>query len=155
MIEKNIITKEGLKELKDELKKLVEIERPQVIEEIKEARAQGDLSENAEFDAAREKQGQIEDRIKEIESIIENSTTIKSSSSNATVILGSKVEYQNMATNEKASVTIVGSLEADPFEKKISNNSPLGIALLNASKGEVVTVQAPKKYDVKITNIKN
>ena len=155
MIEKNIITKEGLKELKDELKKLVEIERPQVIEEIKEARAQGDLSENAEFDAAREKQGQIEDRIKEIESIIENSTTIKASSSNSTVILGSKVEYQNMTTNEKASVTIVGSLEADPFEKKISNNSPLGIALLNASKGEVVTVQAPKKYDVKITNIKN
>lgn len=153
--QKNIITKEGLQELKDELKKLVEVERPQVIEEIKEARAQGDLSENAEFDAAREKQGQIEDRIKEIESIIENSTTIKSSSKSNIVRLGSTVKFTDMSDKSNNTVTIVGSLEADPFEKKISNNSPLGIALLNAAKGETVTVQVAKKYDIKITDIKN
>lgn len=152
----NIITKQGLVELKEEMKHLVEIERPKVIEDIKDARALGDLSENAEFDAAREKQGQIEDRIKEIEGIIETSSIIstKPSSSDKTR-LGSIVKYEDLSIKKQNSVTIVGSLEADPFENKVSNSSPLGEALLNVAKGEIVTVQVEKKYNVKIISFKN
>lgn len=158
--EKNIITKDGLQELKDELKKLVEIERPQVIEDIKDARNQGDLSENAEFDAAREKQGQIEDRIAEIESIIENSTVATASSRSTKVRIGSEVTVENTTTKEKDEYTIVGTLEADPFQGKISNVSPLGTALLNHEEGDEVQVSidskhSVKKFTVKITKIKN
>ncbi len=152
----NIITREGLKELKEELKNLIEVERPKVIEDIKDARALGDLSENAEFDAAREKQGQIEDRIQAIEKIIETSNIISTrSNSTSKTRLGSIVKYLDMSTNEENTVTIVGSLEADPFESKVSNSSPLGSALIETSKGEVITVQVPNKYDVKVLSFKN
>ncbi|NQZ65953.1 MAG: transcription elongation factor GreA [Mycoplasmatales bacterium] len=153
---KNIITRQGLHELKEELKKLIEIERPKVIEDIKDARALGDLSENAEFDAAREKQGQIEDRIKAIEKIIDTSKIISTkSNSTSKTRIGSIVDYIDMSTNKENTVTIVGSLEADPFESKISNSSPLGEALLNVGKGDIVTVQVVDKYDVKIVSFKN
>lgn len=157
---KNIITKKGLKELQEELKKLIEIERPSVIEDIKEARGQGDLSENAEFDAARERQGMIEDRIAEIESIIENSEVVKSSKSANKVIIGSSVmiEYQSDKTRE--TFTVVGTLEADPFENLISNVSPMGQAIINKREGEIATITIDdknlvQKFDVKIVKIKN
>lgn len=158
--EKNIITRVGLQELKDELKKLVEIERPQVIQDIKDARNQGDLSENAEFDAAREKQGQIEDRISEIEAIIENSSVAATSSKSTKVRIGSEVIVENVKTKEKDTYTIVGTLEADPFQGKISNVSPLGTALINHSEGDEVQVSidaknSVKKFTVKIKKIKN
>lgn len=158
--EKNIITREGLQELKDELKKLVEIERPQVIQDIKDARNQGDLSENAEFDAAREKQGQIEDRISEIEAIIENSSVAATSSKSTKVRIGSEVTVENIKTKEKDVYTIVGTLEADPFQGKVSNVSPLGTALINHSEGDEVQVSidsktSVKKFTVKIKKIKN
>ena len=152
---KNIISKQGFKELKDEIKILIEVERPKVIEEIKDARALGDLSENAEFDAAREKQGQIEDRIKEIESILENSTIISSKSKSKKVRVGSEVTYQDLSNSQSNTVTIVGSLEADPFKNMVSNSSPLGEALLNAEENDVVTIQVNQKYDVKVTKVKN
>lgn len=156
MENKNIITKQGKQELKEELKNLIEVERPQVIEDIKDARALGDLSENAEFDAAREKQGQIEDRIKEIETILENSTIIsEAKTASKAARLGSEVTYQDLSDKTKNTVIIVGSLEADPFESKISNTSPLGAALLDSTEGDVVTVQVDKKYDVKVVKIKN
>lgn len=152
---KNIITKQGLTELKTELKNLIEVERPKVISDIKDARALGDLSENAEFDAAREKQGQIEDRIKEIESIIENSSIISSKSTSTKARVGSEVTYEDLKDKTKHTIQIVGSLEADPFESKISNSSPIGNALIDSSEGDVVTVQVDSKYDIKIISIKN
>lgn len=151
----NIISKEGLKELKAELKKLIEIERPKVIGDIKDARALGDLSENAEFDAAREKQGKIEDRIKEIESIVENSSIITTKSSSKKVRVGSEVTYKDLSDDETHTVTIVGSLEADPFADKVSNTSPLGDALLNTEEKDIVTIHVNKKYDIKIIKVKN
>ena len=126
MIEQqNLLTKEGKAILKKELKTLVEIERIKVIADIKEARARGDLSENAEFDAAREKQGQIEGRISEIEIILKNSKIVNTTAENKTgkVRIGSKVTIQKLKDLTKAEYTIVGSLETNPFEKKISNES--------------------------------
>lgn len=158
-LNQNIITKDGLKELQAELKKLVEIDRPEVIEKIKEARAQGDLSENAEFDAAREEQGIIEDRIAEIERIIADSKIVDSSSSVAKVRVGSTVAIKYDDGDEEE-FTIVGTLEADPFNNKISNVSPLGSALLNRAKGDVVEYAIEvknklAKHKVTIKAIKN
>lgn len=148
-----LLTKEAIKELKDELKHLVEVKRPEVIQEIKDARAQGDLSENAEYDAAREKQGQIEDRILEIEKTLENAQEIKSNKKD-TISIGSTVVLDNKFTNEKETYSIVSTYEVDPFENKISNKSPLALSLIGKSKGDVVIVEAPTKYEVKILDIK-
>ena len=155
MIEKKIITKDGQKDLKEELKNLIDVQRPKVIETIKEARQQGDLSENAEFDAARERQGQIEDRIQEIQNILENSEIIKQKkSSEDKVIMGSIVEYVDLSTNQTNEVQIVDSLEADPFENKISKSSPIGHALLEAKVGEKIVIPVEKKYKIEIKSIK-
>lgn len=150
---KILLTKEAIKELKDELKYLIEVKRPEVIQEIKDARAQGDLSENAEYDAAREKQGQIEDRILEIEKTLENAQEIKSNKKD-TIAIGSTVVLDNKFTNEKETYSIVSTYEVDPFENKISNKSPLALSLIGKSKGDVVIVEAPTKYEVKILDIK-
>lgn len=156
MIEKKIITKDGQKDLKEELKLLIDIERPKVIETIKEARQQGDLSENAEFDAARERQGQIEDRIQEIQNILENSEIIKQKKSLVNkVSMGSIVEYIDLSTNKINKVQIVDSLEADPFENKISKSSPLGHAILETKLGEKITIPVEKKYKIEIKSIKS
>lgn len=157
---RNIITKEGLAELKAELKNLVEIERPQVIQDIKDARAQGDLSENAEFDAAREKQGQIEDRIREIENIIENSQVSTNSQKDSNKVrIGSLVqlEYPN---HKKVEYRVVGTLEVDPFKNLISNISPLGKAIMGKSVDDKVSFVVEshakdQKIDVKIIGINN
>lgn len=135
-MEKNVITKAGLKELKIELENLIKIERPKVILEIKEARAQGDLSENAEFDAARQKQGQIEDRIRDIENIIENSKVTNVYSKTNKVKIGSKVTVQNLKDMETETYTIVGTLESNPFKNFISNISPMGSALIEKSEND-------------------
>ncbi len=149
----NILTKEGKLKLQEEMKELIEVQRPSVIEELAEARAQGDLSENAEFDAAREKQGKVEDRIREIEAILENSKLITSKKSDK-VEIGSQVEIEDQRTNTKKVLHIVGRQEANPFENKISNESPLAEAILGGSKGDEVVVEVNKKYKVKITKIK-
>ncbi|CAM9093619.1 transcription elongation factor GreA [Mycoplasma marinum] len=154
-MEKNLhmLTKEGKAKLEEEIKLLVEIERPKVIEELAEARAQGDLSENAEFDAAREKQGQIEDRIRQIEAILENSEIIKSNSKTDKVRIGSEVELQDQRTKNIKAFSIVGRQEANPFVGKISNESPLAKAILGSSKGDIVNVEVEEKYKVKIVSI--
>ncbi len=149
----NMLTKEGKAKLQEEIKRLVEVERPKVIAELAEARAQGDLSENAEFDAAREKQGQIEDRIREIESILENSKIIKASSKKDMVRIGSQVELEDQRTKNTKTVKIVGRQEANPFEGKVSNESPLAKAVLGTSKGDIVTVEVENKYKVKVVSI--
>ena len=150
---KILLTKEAIKELRDELKILIEVKRPEVIQEIKDARAQGDLSENAEYDAARDKQALIEDRILEIETTLENAQEIKAYKKDI-VSIGSIVVLKNKFSNEKETYSIVSTYETDPFENKISNKSPLAIALIGKTKGDVVMVEAPIKYEVEILDIK-
>ncbi len=147
------LTKEGKVLLEAELKVLIEVERPQVIQDIKDARAQGDLSENAEFDAAREKQGTIEDRIKEIEAILLTASIISSRISTKKVVIGSNVTIKTDA-GQVETYQIVGSLEADPFVNKISNTSPLGKALLNKNVGDKARVEVKKEYHIEILEIK-
>lgn len=148
------LTKEGLSELEEELKDLKENKRPEVIQDIKEARAQGDLSENAEYHAAKDKQGQIEARIKEIEYLIDNATIISNSKSSS-VKIGSTVEIEYIDDKETETYQIVGSTEADPFENKISNESPIASAILGKKVGEVVSIESPNgSYDIKIVSIK-
>ncbi|TPR54369.1 transcription elongation factor GreA [Metamycoplasma neophronis] len=155
MVEEKIyLTEESLKQYEEKLKYLQEVARPQVIEEIKEARNQGDLSENAEYDAARDKQAAIENEILEIQHILENCEIIKSStSSNNLVRIGSNVKFYDFSTKEIIEVKIVGALDADPFNNKISNSSALAKALLGNKVGDIVEVEAPKKYKIRVESI--
>ncbi|MBD5422889.1 MAG: transcription elongation factor GreA [Mycoplasma sp.] len=150
---KILLTKDTIKELKEELKLLIEVKRPEVIQEIVDARAQGDLSENAEYEAAREKQGLIEDRIAEIEKTLENAQEVKTNKKDI-IAIGSVVTIKNKFTNEKETYSIVSTYESDPFENKISNKSPLAVALIGKSVKDVVIVEAPTKYEVEILDIK-
>ena len=148
------LTKEGLTELQEELKDLKDNKRPEVIIQIKEARAQGDLSENAEYHAAKDKQGQIEARIKELEYLIDNATIISSTKSSS-IKIGSTVEIEYVDDKEKETYQIVGSTEADPFENKISNESPIAVAIMGKKVGDTVSIESPNgNYDVKIISIK-
>ncbi len=148
------LTKEGLNELQEELKDLKENKRPEVINQIKEARAQGDLSENAEYHAAKDKQGQIEARIKELEYLVDNATIISNSKS-STIKIGSTVEIEYVDDNETDTYKIVGSTEADPFENKISNESPIAVAIIGKKVGDTVSIESPNgNYDIKIISIK-
>ena len=151
--EKIHLTKESFQQYKDRLKFLQEVARPQVIEEIKEARGQGDLSENAEYDSARDKQAAIENEINEIQHILDNYEIIKSTNTNV-VKIGSKVQIISLTNDNIQEVTIVGSLDADPFSGKISNTSALAKALLDKEVNSIIEVEAPKKYKVKILSIK-
>ena len=149
---KILLTKESISELKAELKHLIEVARPEIIEEIKDARAQGDLSENAEYDAAREKQGQIEDRILELEAMLENVEELKHHRKDI-ISIGTTVKIKLLNSNSEQIYSIVSTFEADPFENKISNQSPLAQAIMGKTKGDVVLVDAPQKYEVEIIDI--
>ena len=149
------LTKEGLAELQEELDDLKQNVRPEVISQIKEARAQGDLSENAEYHAARDRQGQVEARIKELEYLIDNATMIDEDKKSNTVQVGSTVEIRYIADNEVETYYIVGSTEADPFENKISNESPIAKGIMGKKKGTVVTIESPNgNYDIEIVSLK-
>lgn len=149
------LTKEGLAELQSELDDLKLNVRPEVIGQIKEARAQGDLSENAEYHAARDRQGQVEARIKELEYLIDNATMIDEDKKSSTVQVGSTVEIKYLADNETETYYIVGSTEADPFENKISNESPIAKGIMGKKKGTVVTIESPNgNYDIEIVSLK-
>ena len=148
------LTQEGLDELKKELDELVNIKRPENVQAIKEARSLGDLSENAEYDAARNEQAQIEARIKQIEKMLEN-VSIISDVNTDTVGIGNTVAIKYVDDDEEDEYKIVGSQEADPFESKISNESPIAQALFNHKVGDIVTVESPNgSYDVEIIKIK-
>ena len=150
------LTKEGLEELKNELDDLINVKRPANIQAIKEARALGDLSENADYDSARDEQAQLEGRIKKIEQMLENYVIIEEVSKDK-VGLGSTVviKYMDEDDDEEDEYKIVGSQEADPFASKISNESPIAKALLNRRVGDIVTVESPNgSYQVQITEIK-
>lgn len=156
--EKVYVTQEGFEELKNELSRLIHEERKVVINELQEARAQGDLSENADYDAARDHQARVEGRIKEIEEMIKNVEIIsddKRTKNSSIVTLGSTVEILDLESNEQEVYTIVGSVEADPFNGKLSNATPLAQALLDSKVGSVVRVtNVDEPYDVKILSVK-
>jgi len=133
------ITLEGKSELELELEEL-KGRRGQIAEKIANARDYGDLSENSEYDSAREEQGLVESRVSEIEDILQNAEIIKSTKS-STIKVGSTVVLKN---GSKVTYRIVGRVEADPLEGKISNESPIGAALMGKKVGESVTIKTPK-----------
>ena len=141
---KVVLTYEGLQRREEELENLKVVRRKEVAEKIKEARGQGDLSENAEYDAAKEDQAEIEARIAELEKLLRNAEVIDVDPSQSDVVsLGSKVEILDLEFDENMTYTIVGSTEADPMEGRISNESPVGQGLLGHRVGETVVVEAP------------
>ena len=148
------VTKEGLEEMKSELEYLQQEKRPEVINALKEARALGDLSENAEYDAARSEQAEVEAKIASLNQMIENAVVIENADTD-TVSIGNTVKIEYVEDKEQETYTIVGSKEADPFENKISNESPIAKAILGLKKGEIAKVASPNgEYEVKILDIK-
>lgn len=139
------ITKRGAELLKEELQRLKHVERPAVVQAIAEARAQGDLSENAEYDAAKDKQGFIEGRIKEIEGKLSAAQIIDPSTLDAggRVVFGSTIEMEIEATGDVVTYQIVGDDEADLKQGLISISSPIARALIGKEAGDVAKVQAP------------
>ena len=151
------LTQQGLDELKKELDELINVKRPANIQAIKEARALGDLSENADYDAARNEQAELEGRIKQLEKLLENVEIIDSLKQDKGIVnIGSIVKIKYIDdSGDIEEYQIVGSQEADPFAFKISNESPIAKALLNRKVGDIVDVESPNGiYQVEITSIK-
>jgi len=148
-----LLTAEGFLELEAELNKLKNETRNEIIEAIKEARALGDLSENADYDAARDEQAKVEARIKELEYMLENAKIIEKASGDV-VNVGTTVTIEYVEDEDEEVYQIVGSLEADPFENKISNESPIGKAIMNKKVGDIISVESPTgSYEIKIVKI--
>lgn len=147
------LTSEGYLEKEEELNHLKLVKRPENIKALKEARAMGDLSENAEYDAARNEQAVLEGRILELEKILENAIIIDKVSTDK-VGMGSKVTIKYIDEKEEDTYLIVGSSEADPMNNKISNESPLASVLMNKKAGSIVEVDSPSGlYKVEIISI--
>ena len=143
---KNLLTREGLKKYEDELHELKVIRRKEVAQKIKEAREQGDLSENAEYDAAKDEQRDIEARIEELEKILKNVEVVDmedDSENLEKVSFGLAVNVKDNEFGDEREFKIVGATEANSLKGKISNESPLGKALIGAKKGDIVSVEAP------------
>ena len=141
---KNILTYEGLKKYEDELENLKVVKRQEVAQKIKEARAQGDLSENAEYDAAKDEQRDIEARIDELEKILKNAEVIVEDEVDLDKInIGCQVKILDIEMNQELDYKIVGSTEANSLKGKISNESPVGHALNRAKTGDIVRVETP------------
>lgn len=153
--DKILLAQQKLEEIEKELEHLINVERVNVIQEIKDARSQGDLSENAEYDVAREKQGIIESRIRELETIISKAKIIKADLGSSRVSIGSKVSLENVESGEIQTFQIVSSIDADPFKSKISNFSPIAQALLGQHQGDEVEVDVNEKYSVRILKVIN
>ena len=156
--EKFLVTKEGLDELLKEQDNLIHVVRDEVIRELQEARAQSDLSENADYDAARDRQARVEARIRDLEAMIANAEIIsedKKAATKKTVSLGSTVTILDMSTNEEETYNIVGSIEADPLNGKLSNITPLATSLMDHKIGDVVEIEtAEEPYQVKVIDLK-
>ncbi|MDD5980352.1 MAG: transcription elongation factor GreA [bacterium] len=148
------LTKEGYDEVVQELEDLINVKRPANIEAIKEARALGDLSENADYDAARNEQAELEAKIKKLQAIVDN-VTIIDEVSNDKIGVGNTVKISYVDDpEEEDQYKIVGSQEADPFESKISNESPIAKALLGHKVGDTVSVESPNgSYEIKVIEI--
>lgn len=138
------MTDEGKEKLEDELHYLKTERRQEVVERIKEARAFGDLSENSEYDAAKDEQAFVETRVVQVEKMIRNAVIIENDNQNPDIVsLGKSVTFLELPDGDEETYTIVGSAEADPFEGKISNDSPMAKSLLGHEKGTEVTVTTP------------
>lgn len=155
MMDQTLVTKEGLKKLEQELESLKTVRRKEVAERLKEAISYGDLSENSEYQEAKNEQAFIEGRILELEQMIKNAKIIsdsKTAGKGKDIQIGATVTIKNKTDNDDPiEYTIVGSTEADPLDHKISNESPVGRALLGKKKGDVVDVKTPAgpyKYEV-------
>lgn len=155
MSNKVYLTNEGFLEIEEELNHLKEVKRPEVIKALKDARALGDLSENADYDAARNEQAQVEGRIKELEQLLEKAELIEKRDTDK-VGLGTTVKIKYIDDDDDVEeYRIVGSKEADPSNNKISNESPLAKGIMGASVGEKCTVESPNgNYSVEIMEIK-
>ena len=157
--QKNLLTKEGVNRLNAELRELIDEKRPAIIKTIQEAREQGDLSENADYAAAKNEQGEIEKRIQEIKDILANYELIsgnKNNDENEKVKVGSKVKLLDLSDDEEVTYEIVGEVEADPDNNKISNQSPLAQAILGKTVKSIVEVRnIDNPYKVKILKIQN
>jgi transcription elongation factor GreA len=138
-----LLTEEGLEKVKQELEYLKSVKRHEVAQRLKEAIAQGDLSENSEYDAAKEEQAFVEARINTLENMIRNAKIISSNVDKEVVQIGAKVTIQEIPDGEIETYTIVGSAESDPLSGKISNESPIGAELIGKRVGEIVNVPAP------------
>jgi transcription elongation factor GreA len=143
------LTEAGFEKLKQELDQLKDVDRKKNLEALKDARAQGDLSENADYDAAREEQARIEARIKEIDNILKHAEIIKETNSKI-VSIGKTVSIRFVASNAIKEFTIVGHLEANPLAGKISNESPIGKSLIGMRKGAKITYKAETGTEIKI-----
>lgn len=151
--EEILLTAQGYKELEEELNDLRVNKRAENVQAIKEARSHGDLSENSEYDAARDEQAKIEARIQELEYKLEHATIIDSTDKSS-INVGCKVRILYLEDKEEDEYSIVGSLEADPFENKVSNESPIGKAIIGKKVGDVVSVEGPNgSYQIKILEI--
>ena len=145
------MTQEGYEKLEQELEELKTVKRPEVVEKIKVARSFGDLSENSEYDAAKDEQGFIEQDIQRIEHMIRNALIIEDNGDNNVVQIGKTVTFIELPGDEEESYQIVGSAEADAFKGKISNESPVGSKLIGNRVGDVVEVEVPDgiiKYEI-------
>ena len=147
------LTSEGFLKLEEELDNLKKVERPEVITALKEARAQGDLSENAEYSAARDRQAKVESRIKEIEYTLEHATIIENNN-DGKVRIGSVITIQYDDDDETEEYTIVGTNEADPFSNKISNVSPIAVAVIGKKAGDTASVESPNgNFNIKVVKV--
>ena len=156
-IKETQITAEGLQKLEEELAQRKSVIREEILERIKAARAQGDLSENSEYDQAKEDQGKNESRIVELEQMIKTAVIIDTSASSkeGKVSLGCTVVLKDMETDEEETYTLVGTTEADPFDNKISNESPVGKAVIGKKIGDVVVAVTPAgELSYKILEVK-
>ena len=145
MTEKKVVlTYDGLKNMEAELENLKTVRRKDVAEKIKEARGQGDLSENAEYDAAKEEQAEIEARIVQLEKMLRNAEVIdEEEGAKDTISLGTTVTVLDVEFDEEMEYTIVGSAEADPMNGRISNESPVGMARLGHKKDDIIMIETP------------
>lgn len=150
------VTQEGLQDLIKEHEHLIHVVRAQVIEELQEARAQGDLSENADYDAARDHQARVEARIKDLEAMLANIELIEETHDNSgNVKLGSTVTLLDIGENNEETFIIVGSVESDPLNGKLSNITPLAMAIMDSKVGDVCKVMGIEDpYEVKIIDVK-
>ena len=148
------MTQAGFDQLHVDLEELKTVKRPEVVEKIKVARSFGDLSENSEYDAAKDEQGFVEKEITKIEEMIIHAVIIEDTGDNNTVSLGKTITFKEIPDGDEESYQIVGSAEADPFEGKISNESPMAQSLLGAKLKDEVKVALPNGGEMKVKIVK-
>lgn len=148
------MTQEGYEQLEQELEELKTVKRPEVVEKIKVARSFGDLSENSEYDAAKDEQGFVEQEISKIEEMIRYAKIIEENVDNTEVQIGKTVTFKELPNGPEESYKIVGSAEADPFEGKISNESPIAGALIGSKLNDEVNVPLPNGNEMKVKIVK-